>query len=138
MTGTCGVGNAEFVRELVPSAEVLDYASVDLEAWVAEDAAGRRFDVVVDCVGGKTLEGVWKVAKSGGVVISVAQPADAAKPVQGVQEECGVAGSLSSRMSRSSRPLRTWSRGSRAWTGRQCLGAGGLSSGVDEGFWGPR
>jgi NADPH:quinone reductase-like Zn-dependent oxidoreductase len=85
VTGTCGARNVEFVRGLVPAAEVLDYASVGVAAWVAEDAR-RRFDVVVDCVGGKTLEGAWKAARSDGFVVSVAQPAESARPARGVRD----------------------------------------------------
>jgi NADPH:quinone reductase-like Zn-dependent oxidoreductase len=41
---------------------------------------------VVDCVGGKVLGGTWRTIKSGGFLVSLAQPADTAKSADGVQE----------------------------------------------------
>jgi NADPH:quinone reductase-like Zn-dependent oxidoreductase len=61
-----------------------------LSDWVAEDPVARRFDVVIDCVGGdgagESIAESWTFAKAGGVVISIAQPPDITKPSQGVED----------------------------------------------------
>ncbi|OCL12513.1 NAD(P)-binding protein [Glonium stellatum] len=85
VAGTCGAANAEFVRDLGAD-DVLDYKVTDLKEWVKADER-RQFDVVLDCVGGKTLEDAWTCAKDGGVVISVAQPPETKKPAEGVRKD---------------------------------------------------
>jgi NADPH:quinone reductase-like Zn-dependent oxidoreductase len=85
VTGTCGSGNVDFVTSLGAN-EVLDYSTVNLREWVAQDPSERRFDVVLDCVGGKSIGEAWRVAKAGGVVSSIAKPPDLDKPSQGVED----------------------------------------------------
>jgi len=81
VVGTSGPGNVAFVRGLGAD-EALDYTAVDLVAWAAP--AGRKFDLVVDCVGGRTLEQAWLAAAPGGTVVSVALPAALKRPAEGV------------------------------------------------------
>jgi NADPH:quinone reductase-like Zn-dependent oxidoreductase len=76
--GTCSQRKAAFVRALGAD-EVLDYASVRFEDEV------RDVDVVLDTVGGDTLERSWRVLRRGGVLISVA-----ANTPQDKAEEYGV------------------------------------------------
>ena len=64
VTGTCGKRNVEFVRQLGADV-VLDYG---------EGEAEGLFDVVLDCVGGKTQDGGWDRVRDGGVLVSVAEP----------------------------------------------------------------
>ncbi|OCK99666.1 alcohol dehydrogenase [Cenococcum geophilum 1.58] len=85
VVGTCGAANGEFVRGLGAD-EVLDYKVTDLKEWVGAEE-GRRFDVTLDCVGGKTLEDAWTCVKDGGVVISVAQPPETMKPTEGIRTD---------------------------------------------------
>ena len=85
VVGTCGAANGEFVRGLGAD-EVLDYKVTDLKEWVGAEE-GRRFDVVLDCAGGKTLEDAWTCVKDGGVVISVAQPPETKKPTENVRKD---------------------------------------------------
>jgi hypothetical protein len=42
--------------------------------------------VVIDFVGGKTLEMAWKVATSAGILTSIAQPPEIIKPSQGIED----------------------------------------------------
>ncbi|KAH7138089.1 alcohol dehydrogenase [Dendryphion nanum] len=85
VTGTCGTGNGEWVKRLGADT-VLDYTKTDLVGWVDGDREGRAFDVVLDCVGGKTLTDAWKTVRPGGKMVSVAEPADPKKPSEGVAE----------------------------------------------------
>jgi NADPH:quinone reductase-like Zn-dependent oxidoreductase len=85
VVGTCGTSNVEFVKNLGAD-KVLDYKKTNLLEWVSEDIEARGFDVVFDCIGGQTLTDAWKCAKSGGKVISVAEPPDPKKPSDGVAE----------------------------------------------------
>ncbi|KAJ5361819.1 hypothetical protein N7541_002663 [Penicillium brevicompactum] len=67
VVGTAG-GNMGVVKEL--GAEVLDYRTTDLKAWAKEE----KVDVVIDCVGGKSLRDAWWTVKDEGVVLSIFQP----------------------------------------------------------------
>jgi NADPH:quinone reductase-like Zn-dependent oxidoreductase len=71
--GTALARNADFLRELGAD-ETIDYTSVRFEEKV------RDVDVVLDTVGGETLERSWKVLRPGGVLVTVAgsDPADKA------------------------------------------------------------
>ena len=62
--GTSSQGKAAFLRELGAD-EVLDYNSVRFENKV------RDVDVVVDTVGGDTLERSWGILRRGGVLVTV-------------------------------------------------------------------
>lgn len=62
--GTASQGKTDFLRELGAD-EVLDYTSVRFEDKV------RDVDVVVDTVGGDTLERSWGVLRRGGVLVTV-------------------------------------------------------------------
>ncbi|KAB5513338.1 hypothetical protein GE09DRAFT_1162618 [Coniochaeta sp. 2T2.1] len=69
VVGVCGAGKEGIVREL-GAGEVVDYTRTSVEEWVAEDK-GSEVDLVVDCVGGKALEGAWRAVKDGGSIVSV-------------------------------------------------------------------
>ena len=76
--GTCGPDNMAFVREL-GATEVINYRTTKLTDWASEEAE-RKADVVIDCVGGQTLEDCWACVKDGGVLVSILQPPDEKKP----------------------------------------------------------
>ena len=61
---------------------------MSLKDWVSQDA-GRKFDLVVDCVGRKTLEEAWWTVKSGGTIVSIHEPREEKRPkdlvVEGVR-----------------------------------------------------
>ncbi|OBT52792.1 hypothetical protein VE04_06548 [Pseudogymnoascus sp. 24MN13] len=85
--GTCGPDNVAFVESLGVNVAI-NYRQVSLKDWVSE-VAGRKFDLVVDCVGRKTLEEAWWTVKSGGTLVSIHEPPDEKKPkdleVEGVK-----------------------------------------------------
>jgi len=73
--GTAGAAHAAFVRDLGAS-EVIDYASVRFEE------KARDVDVVLDTVGGDTLDRSWGVLRRGGVLVTIAGSASADKAAQ--------------------------------------------------------
>ena len=62
--GTARMVNADFLRELGAD-EVIDYTAVRFEDKV------RDVDVVLDTVGGETLERSWRVLRRGGILVSI-------------------------------------------------------------------
>jgi NADPH:quinone reductase-like Zn-dependent oxidoreductase len=73
--GTARAANAEFLRGLGAD-EVIDYSAVRFEDVV------REVDVILDNVGGDTLERSWGVVKKGGVLVTVADSVPAGKAEQ--------------------------------------------------------
>jgi NADPH:quinone reductase-like Zn-dependent oxidoreductase len=66
--GTSGPANVDFVRYLGAD-QVIDYTTTPFEEVTAE------MDIVLDTIGGETLEKSWSLVKPGGILISlVAQP----------------------------------------------------------------
>jgi NADPH:quinone reductase-like Zn-dependent oxidoreductase len=65
--GTASARNRDFLRELGAN-EVIDYTTTRFEEVVHD------VDMVLDMVGGDTLERSWMVVKPGGVLVSVASP----------------------------------------------------------------
>ncbi|KAF2666661.1 zinc-binding oxidoreductase [Microthyrium microscopicum] len=82
VVGTCSSKNADFVKSLGAD-RVLDYTTQNLSAFIQEDPA-RQFDIIIDCVGGKTLEEAWTLVKENGFITSIALPPDLKKPSTGV------------------------------------------------------
>ena len=64
VVGTCGKRNVEYVRSLGADV-VFDYGEGEVEGL---------FDMVLDCVGGKTQDGGWDRVNDGGMLVSVAEP----------------------------------------------------------------
>jgi NADPH:quinone reductase-like Zn-dependent oxidoreductase len=64
VTGTASADNQDFVRSL--GAEAIDYNAVPFETVVHD------MDVVIDTVGGETLERSWQVLRPGGTLVTVA------------------------------------------------------------------
>ena len=89
VVGTCSPNNTAFVRSL-GAAEVIDYKTIRLSQWVAENPDNRRFDVIIDCVGGEASTGsikeAWTLCKAGGMVNCIAQPPGPNKPSHGVAD----------------------------------------------------
>ncbi|KAK9320197.1 hypothetical protein V1517DRAFT_330057 [Lipomyces orientalis] len=71
VVGTCGPDNVALVQSLGAS-EVLNYRTTDLQEWA--ERPGKKVDVVIDCIGRKSLEDAWWTVKDGGVVLSIFQP----------------------------------------------------------------
>lgn len=70
--------NEEFVRGLGAS-ETVNYRTESLKAWAEREA---QVDVVVDSVGGKTLEDAWFAVKDGGALIGIFEPPEGRRPVE--------------------------------------------------------
>ena len=64
---TASASNHDFLRELGAD-ETIDYTTTRFEETV------HNVDVVLDMVGGDTLERSWQVVKQGGVLVSVVSP----------------------------------------------------------------
>lgn len=79
--GTGGKDNVEGLKKLGAD-EVLDYRAVDVKEWVngAQDGEERKVDLVIDCIGKKSLEDAWWTVKDKGTLISINQYPETAKP----------------------------------------------------------
>jgi len=75
VSATADAGDASFLREL-GAAEVIDYRGERFEERL------RNQDVVLDTVGGETLERSWQVLKKGGILINLTAPIPPEKPAQ--------------------------------------------------------
>ncbi len=81
---TSSARNLDFLRELGAD-EVIDYTATPFEQ-VAHDV-----DVVLDTVGGDTLERSWGVLKPGGILVSLVQPpGEEAAAAHGVRQKFAV------------------------------------------------
>jgi len=69
VTGTASAANLAYVRSLGAEAAI-DYSSP------SEVAKLEGFDVVLDTVGGETLESAWRMVKRGGLLLSIAGMVD--------------------------------------------------------------
>jgi NADPH:quinone reductase-like Zn-dependent oxidoreductase len=78
---TAAANNHDFVRQL-GAHEVIDYAKVHFEDEVSDA------DVVLDTIGGSTLERSYGVLRQGGTLVSIVEPPSAAKAkAQGIKGE---------------------------------------------------
>jgi len=73
--GTARIANADFLRDLGAD-EVIDYTAVRFEDKV------RNVDVVLDAVGGDTLERSWRVLRPGGTLVTIVSDAAPGKAGQ--------------------------------------------------------
>lgn len=94
VVATCGPDNLDFVRSL-GAAEVVNYRTHSF----AKQTRVSKFDLVVDCVGGKSLEDAWWGLSEHGTIISIFEPpkgkrpeglpASSAKDIFFIMEPCG-------------------------------------------------
>jgi NADPH:quinone reductase-like Zn-dependent oxidoreductase len=78
---TAAADNHDFVRQL-GAQEVIDYAKVHFEDEVSD------VDVVLDTIGGSTLQRSFGVLRQGGTLVSIVEPPSAEKPkAQGIKGE---------------------------------------------------
>ncbi|KAF7862628.1 hypothetical protein EAF04_007501 [Stromatinia cepivora] len=73
--GGGGVGGAD---------EVVDYRKESIEGWA--ERRGLKVDLVVDLLGGSSLEQAWRVVRKGGKVVSVKEDPEIRRPGEGVAE----------------------------------------------------
>jgi NADPH:quinone reductase-like Zn-dependent oxidoreductase len=78
VVGTCSPERVETVKSLGAS-EAIDYKATDVKEWVTSNES-RKADLVIDCIGRKSLEDAWWVVKNGGMLISICQPPEQVKP----------------------------------------------------------
>lgn len=78
VVGTSGPNNLDFIRSL-GAKEALNYRTCDLKEW-AEGKAENKVDLVIDCAGGKSLEGAWWCVRDNGLVISIKEPPETRRP----------------------------------------------------------
>jgi NADPH:quinone reductase-like Zn-dependent oxidoreductase len=77
--------NVDFVREL-GATDTIDYTKESAGDWVAKDAEHRQFDLVFDCIGGKSLSQAWYAVRDGGSLVSVCSAPEDSRP-QDVKKE---------------------------------------------------
>ncbi|KAK0719072.1 hypothetical protein B0T21DRAFT_295498 [Apiosordaria backusii] len=82
VVGLCGPDKVAHVEEL-GATEVVNYKETSLQQWASPE---KEVDVVVDMVGGKTLESCWFAVKSQGRIVSICGPPEDARPHE-VQKE---------------------------------------------------
>lgn len=68
--------NDRFIKEL-GAAETVNYRTTSLKEWAK---ANEPVDVVIDCIGGKTLEEAWYCIKDHGSLISIVEPPEGKRP----------------------------------------------------------
>ncbi|WP_240332726.1 zinc-binding dehydrogenase, partial [Klebsiella pneumoniae] len=66
MIGTCSTNNVDFVHALGADT-VIDYTSERIEQKASD------VDLVIDTLGGQTLERSWSVVKQGGRLLSIVE-----------------------------------------------------------------
>ena len=71
-----GAENDGFVREL-GAAETVNYRTESLKTWAEREG---QVDIVVDDLGGKTLEDAWFAVKDGGALVSIFEPPEGRRP----------------------------------------------------------
>ncbi|CAM1500475.1 Fc.00g096370.m01.CDS01 [Cosmosporella sp. VM-42] len=86
VVGTCGAGNAQFVKDL-GAVEVLGYKTTDLSKWINENPAGRKFDLALDAVGGESLTQCWCSVRDGETLVSIVMPPESNRPATGVGKD---------------------------------------------------
>jgi NADPH:quinone reductase-like Zn-dependent oxidoreductase len=87
VVGTCGPDNMDHVRAL-GATEVLNYRSLNISEWGQNPV--NKVDIVIDCVGGQSLQDAWCCLRDNGVIISINQPPEGRRPagfaVSGVKD----------------------------------------------------
>jgi NADPH:quinone reductase-like Zn-dependent oxidoreductase len=85
ITGVASQSNAEFLADL-GAHEVIDYkAAPNTATWLKENGKAK-FDLVIDGVGGDSLEQSWLCVKENGLLISIAMPTELRKPSHDVED----------------------------------------------------
>jgi NADPH:quinone reductase-like Zn-dependent oxidoreductase len=77
VVGTCGPDNLDHVQAL-GAKQALNYRSLKIAEWGQNPV--NKVDVIIDCVGGKSLEDAWWCLRDNGVIISINQPPEGKRP----------------------------------------------------------
>jgi NADPH:quinone reductase-like Zn-dependent oxidoreductase len=78
VVGTCSTANVDLVKSRGADV-VLDYTKTDIKQWAAEKS--NQCDLVIDCIGSKSLEDAWWAVKEGGTLLSIFQPPEEKRPM---------------------------------------------------------
>ncbi|KAI9648896.1 hypothetical protein NHQ30_001462 [Ciborinia camelliae] len=82
--GVCSTANVEMVKELGAD-EVIDYRKESMVEW--SERQGHKVDLVIDMLGGQSLEQCWKVVRKGGRIVSIKEDPNDRKPKEGVEDD---------------------------------------------------
>jgi NADPH:quinone reductase-like Zn-dependent oxidoreductase len=82
VVGTCGPDNLDHVQSL-GAKQVLNYRSLNIAEWGQNPL--NKVDVIVDCVGGQSLEDAWWCLRDNSVIISINQPPEDRRPTTGLE-----------------------------------------------------
>ena len=74
--------NDDFIRTL-GALRIVNYNSENLKSWAEREG---QVDIIIDCIGGKTLEDAWFAIKEGGSLISICKPPEG-KKLQGLEKK---------------------------------------------------
>ena len=115
--------NDTFVRGLGAS-ETVNYKIESLKEWAEREGP---VDIVIDLLGGKTLEDAWYCVKDGGTLISIFEPPEGRRP-EGLKNKVVKIDFfiMGAEWSKSGGGFETFERGAFSGRGRQRLGLRGL------------
>ncbi|KAA8642788.1 NADP-dependent oxidoreductase [Aspergillus tanneri] len=82
--GTCGPNNVDLVRGL-GAVDVVNYRSQSLREWGQNEE--NKVDLVIDCIGGQSLEDAWRCVRDQGIVISICRSPNEVKPAEVTAKE---------------------------------------------------
>jgi NADPH:quinone reductase-like Zn-dependent oxidoreductase len=85
VVGMCSTANTKFVESMGAHA-VIDYTQRSLSHEMAAKGNDEKFDLVLACVGGRTLTEAWTACKANGHLLSIAQPIGDSRPETGVSD----------------------------------------------------
>lgn len=74
VAGTCHTRNTALVRDFGAD-EVIDYTKTSIRDY-GTSHPDTRFDLVIDCAGGNSLDDSWHVTRPGGLVLTIVPPPD--------------------------------------------------------------
>ncbi|KAG4425590.1 hypothetical protein IFR04_001287 [Cadophora malorum] len=87
VVASCSADSFERVKSLGAD-ELLDYRTADIKIWASDPS--KKVDLVIDCIGRKSLADAWYAVKPEGTVISIFQPPEQQKPADLEDEGRGV------------------------------------------------
>ncbi|KAH7416851.1 hypothetical protein BKA64DRAFT_701641 [Cadophora sp. MPI-SDFR-AT-0126] len=77
IVASCSADSFERVKSLGAD-ELLDYRTADIKSWASDPT--KKVDLVIDCIGRKSLADAWYAVKPQGTVISIFQPPEQQRP----------------------------------------------------------
>jgi NADPH:quinone reductase-like Zn-dependent oxidoreductase len=84
IVGVAGTSSIDFAKSL-GATDIIDYRTTSIKEWATANP-DTKFDLVIDAVGGRTLEEVWYTVKPGGTLLSISGDTEKAKPADATAE----------------------------------------------------